>query len=219
MEPDKILEYWKSYENRLDEVLVLHRGNSLDITRMKMRSMLRSMSPVKVFAITVGIVWVIVVDAFLLAVDQASIFFLVSMTIQSLITKIAIGIYVYQLVLVYKLDVESPVAQTQHRLGKLANSTLLATRILFLQLPLWTTFFLNSQMIENAGSLFIILQSAITLSFTIAAWWLFKNIRWENRNKRWFKLFFSGIEWIPILRSIELSREIELLNNGIEATN
>ena len=39
--------------------------------------------------------------------------------------------------------------------------------------------------------------------------WRFFNIKYENRNKKWFQLIFRGKEWQPILQSMDLLNQIE----------
>jgi len=48
-----------------------------------------------------------------------------------------------------------------------------------------------------------------TLSFIVIAIWLFFNIKYENRNKKWFQLIFSGKEWTPLMKSMELLEQVE----------
>ncbi|WP_315823183.1 hypothetical protein [Paraflavitalea speifideaquila] len=64
----------------------------------------------------------------------------------------------------------------------------------------------------------ILLPVVITAIFTYAAVWLFLNIKYENRHKRWFRLIFRGKEWDPMLRSIELLEEISEYKKNAEAT-
>ncbi|MEO6453117.1 MAG: hypothetical protein ABIN97_03545 [Ginsengibacter sp.] len=49
----------------------------------------------------------------------------------------------------------------------------------------------------------------VTLLFTYIAIWLFFNIRYENKNKKWFKLIFNGKEWTPLMKSMELLQQVE----------
>jgi hypothetical protein len=48
-----------------------------------------------------------------------------------------------------------------------------------------------------------------TISFTVVAFWLFINIKYENRNKKWFQLIFNGKEWTPLMKSMELLEQVE----------
>lgn len=210
MEDTAIISLWKSYHTQLQQSLALNRKNAEDITRIKVQSLLGSMKPLKLFTIIAGIAWVIFLDTLIFNLASiASLFFLVSAIIQSLLTTLAIGIYLYQLVLIKRVDISEPVVLTQYKLARLISSTLWIARLLFLQLPVWTIFYWNRSMLENGNTALYLLQAAITTGFTIIAVWLFINIRYENRNKKWFRLIFNGTEWNPVMRSIELLQEIE----------
>jgi hypothetical protein len=99
----------------------------------------------------------------------------------------------------------------QERLSRLITSTLNVTRVLFLQLPLWTIFFWNDGMFVKENWAWWILNIVVTLSFTVIALWLFFNIRIENKDKRWFKLLFSGKEWKPVVESVDMLKQIDAL--------
>ncbi len=118
-------------------------------------------------------------------------------------------LYVYQLNLINKIDFSEPVLTIQEKVSKLSISTLNATRLLFLQLPVWTTFYWNEQMFVGDNGLLWILQGIVTLLFVYLAYWLFFNIKYENRNKKWFKLLFRGKEWQPILQSMEFLAQLK----------
>ena len=52
-------------------------------------------------------------------------------------------------------------------------------------------------------------QIILTGAFTYLALWLFWNIKYENRDKKWFRLIFNGREWDPMLKSMELLNQVE----------
>jgi hypothetical protein len=81
-------------------------------------------------------------------------------------------------------------------------------RLLFLQTPVWTTFYWSKGMLENGNIWLIALQVIITALFTYPAIWLFINIKYENRDKKWFRLIFSGKEWDPVIKSMELLNQV-----------
>ena len=214
MEDIEIINLWKSNDKKINETLLLNRKNAEEITKMKAQSFLSSMKPIKIFTVLVGILWVgivgtIVANLFLFFYDKMSPFFLYSAMLQVILTAIALIIYIYQTITIYQIDINDQILATQEKIVKLKSTTLLVTRILFLQLPVWTTFYWNNSMFEN-GNLFLwILQGIITISFTFVALWLFFNIKYENRNKKWFKLIFSGKEWIPLMNSMDLLSQID----------
>jgi len=214
MNEEELKLLWQSTNEKLESSLRINKNNTDNITRMKAQNILASMKPTKLFTLIVGIIWVIVLGSILgnLIVNHSgdvSIFFLFSATIQVLLTAITIGIYVYQIDLINKIDFSDPVLTIQEKISKLKISTLNVTRLLFLQLPIWTTFYWNEKMFLTENWLLWIIQGTVTISFTYVALWLFFNIEYENRNKKWFKLIFRGKEWEPVLQSMELLNQIE----------
>jgi hypothetical protein len=214
METTEIINLWKSYDRKLEEALALNKKVAEEVTRLKAKSLLSSMRPMKIFTLMAGIIWVafgglVVINLFIHAYSQVSRFFLFSASIQLLLTALAIVIYIYQLVMIEQVSITEPVVTTQKTLSSLKSSTLLVTRVLFLQLPVWTTFYLSENMLKGGNVMYLLINGLITLFFTYASLWLFFNIKYENKDKKWFKLLFDGPEWTPILKSIELYRDIE----------
>ncbi len=209
MEDKRIIALWQSYTQKLDENLALNKQNTIAITQMKVGSLLASMKPIKVITIIAGLMWVGFIDTIIIGVFHlANPFFLVSAIAQVLLTKLAIGIYVYQLILIHQADVTEPVLATQEKLARLRVSTLWIPRLLFLQLPLWTTFYWNASMLINGNIFLYLLQAVVTLSFTYLAVWLFVHIKYENRHQQWFRLLFNGIEWALLMKSAALLEEL-----------
>lgn len=213
MDELKLKELWQSVNKKAEESLTLNKKNTEDISKMKVQNFVSSMKPIKIFTLLTGIIWVglgaiILTNLFVYASAMVSKFFLISAAIQLLLTALAILIYIYQLILIYQVDISEPILATQEKLAKLKSSTLLVTRILFLQLPLWTTFYLSENMFKNGNLLLFIIQGVVTFSFTYLAIWLFVNIKYENKDKKWFRFIFSGKEWLPIIKAMELCEDV-----------
>ena len=210
MEDIELTNLWKLYDQKLEASLSLNKTNAKEITKLKVQSFLASMKPLKLFTLLIGIVWVGFVDMIIAGVwHVASPFFLASAGIQSVLTTLAIGIYIYQLILIHNTDSSEPIVATQEKIARLQTSTLWVTRLLFLQLPVWTTFYWNKSMLTNGNTGLFILQAIVTLSFVIAAVWLFINIKYENRNKKWFGFIFNGKEWNPLIKSMDLLSQVK----------
>jgi hypothetical protein len=206
----ELKKLWQATNLKLEESLVISRNNSNEIAKMKIHNIMGTMKPIKIFTLLIGILWVgitgtLVVNLFL----KVNLFFLFSAIIQIGLTAIALIIYIYQLIKIYEVDITDPVLKTQNRLAYLKTSTLWITRILFLQLPVWTTFYWNTSMLESGNWFLWIIQGMVTLSSAYVAIWLFFNIRYENKDKKWFKLIFIGKEWTPLMKSMELLEQIE----------
>jgi hypothetical protein len=205
---------WRSTNNKLEEQLFIDKINAEEISKLKVQTFLNSMKPIKTFAVIVGFLWVgigttILSNIYLNAFTIANKFFLFSATIQVLLTAIALFIYIYQLIEIYQIEIFKPIIQTQEKLAQLRLSTLWSARISFLQLPVWTTFWWNKSMLINWNWLQWTVAVFITLCFTVLAFWLFLNVKYENRNANWFKLIFKGKEWYPLLKSMDLLEQVE----------
>jgi hypothetical protein len=59
----------------------------------------------------------------------------------------------------------------------------------------------------------MVVPVVLTVIFAVAAVWLFRNIRYENRHQPWFRLLFSGKEWEPIEKSLELIGQVKDYQN------
>jgi len=193
---------------------LLNRKNAEEIIKMKAQSLLSSMKPIKTFTIMIGVLWVslgtvVLGNIYFDAFSEANKLFLFSATIQVGLTAIALFLYLYQLITIHQVDITEPILKTQEKLASLKASTLWVARILFLQLPVWTTFYWNGSMLENGNWFLWIFQGIVTLLFTYAAIWLFLNIKHENKDKKWFRLIFKGKEWTPLMESMELLNKIK----------
>lgn len=218
MDELEIKALWKTTNEKLEESFIISKKNTEDITKIKIQNFLGSMKPYKMFTLLVGLLWVgigatVLSQIYLNSFSEANKFFLFSASIQVLLTAIALIIYVYQLITIYQVEISDPVLQTQEKLSQLKVSTLWVTRILFLQLPVWTTFWWHETMISDWNVLQWTMPVIVTFSFTIIAIWLFFNIKFENRNKRWFKLIFNGREWTPLMKAMELLDQIGEYND------
>lgn len=214
MNENDLKQLWQKSNEKLEVVLRENKINTEDITKLKIQNLLSSMKPIKAFTLIIGLIWVIGLGSYLSVLtvfhfEKVSIFFLFSAITQVLLTAVAIVMYIYQIHLINKIDFSEPVLTMQKKVSELKISTLNVTRLLFLQLPLWTTFYLNEKMFVVENWILLILQFVISISFTFVAVWLFFNIKHENQNSKWFQFIFSGKEWQPILHSAEILYQIE----------
>jgi hypothetical protein len=202
---------WQTSNENLEKNIYM---NTQEISQLKVQTFLNSMKPIKIFTLIIGILWVgigaiVLSNLYLNTFSVANKFFLFSATIQILLTAIALFIYIYQLIEIYQIEIYDPIIQTQEKLAQLRLSTLWSARILFLQLPVWSTFWWNESMFQSWNIFQWSFTLLITISLTFIALWLFVNIKLENRNARWFKLIFNGKDWTPLMKSMELLEQVK----------
>lgn len=212
MQDMELIALWRSYDRKLEENLRLNRQNAETITLIKIKSLLRSMAPLKIFTVVTGILWVGFLTAVLYGTYHfASPFFWVSILIHVLLLSVVIGIYGYQLVLIYQTDISEALVTTQYRLASLQSTTLLIARLMFIHIPVWCTFCISEKMLQTP--VWLSIHLGITIVFFIIAIWLFFNIKIENRDKKWFRMLFSGKDWEPVLKSAEMLKDIKGFNH------
>ncbi|HRG20817.1 MAG TPA: hypothetical protein PLQ57_07290 [Saprospiraceae bacterium] len=205
----ELTELWQNQQVQLQQTMEMNKVLTKEVHTLKLQQLFSSMRPIKIFTLVVGLLWVVFVDSILVTTyGIASPYFFWSALLQSAITKVAIGVYLYQLILLYQTDVIHAVSAVQQRIAHLTLSTLWVTRILFLQLPLWTTFWWTESFINGISPLAKSLIFAIAILFTAAALWLFLNIRIENSSNPWFRWIFGGREWDPLVKAQEVLEEL-----------
>ena len=214
MKESELKQYWARANEKLEMSLLINKINTEELKQLKVYHFISEMKAIKLFTLICGTLWTgfgiaILSRIFIYQYIYANKFFLFSASFQIAITAIAIIVYLYQIITINSVDITEPVLKTQEKLSRLRSSTIWVARILFLQLPVWTTFYWNESMLENGSLLLWIIQTLVTLFFTFAALWLFFNIKIENRDKKWFRLIFEGKEWTPLMRAMELSEQIE----------
>ncbi len=210
----ELKKIWQTSNEKLEKALAFNRINSSEISRLKVYHFISSMKPIKLFTLLVGLLWVglgtiVLSHAYVYELDRINIFFILSATVQVGLTAIALLIYLHQLITIYQVDISEPILKTQKKIASLKMSTLWVTRILFLQLPLWTTFWWNEVMLQEWNVFQWLITGSVTLGFVLVAIWLFFNIKFENRDKKWFKLIFNGKEWTPLMKSMELLEQLD----------
>ena len=218
----ELKKLWKTANEKLEETIIVNRINSDDISQLKVVHFIASMKPIKLFTLLAGLIWVAVgaillSRTYLYSFSEMNKAFLFSASFQVGVTAIAIFIYLYQIITIYQVDITDPILKTQKKLAGLKISTLWVARILFLQLPVWTTFWWNEVMFKEWNVFQWLITGSITLLFSFAAIWLFFNIKFENKDKKWFNLIFNGKEWTPLLKSIELLEQIDEYKSDVKS--
>jgi hypothetical protein len=211
MEENTLKNLWQSSTEKL-EINFTENINSEKIMHTKVQSLLSTMKPLKIFTIIFGILWIVfgsiaVVNLFFNHYESISKYFLYSASLQLLLTAAALVFYIYQLAMIYSVDVSGPILKIQIKLASLKSSTFWIARMMFLQLPLWTTFYLSDNIFNSKNYILLGIQCAVTTIFTGVAIYLLFNIKYENKDKKWFRLIFAGKEWQPIIDSMELYKE------------
>lgn len=217
MDDRELQNIWKAYDRKLEEAKLLNLQSwalnikSFEILQtQKAKSKLNSLARFKTWAIFAGILWIAIL-VFLIyhSLSFQKIFFVVSTSFIALFTLIAVIVYIQHVVWIRQIDNSETVIDVQEKIAKLQASTLNIVRILFLQMPFYTTWWFTPQMILGGDSKFWVITFPITLLFVFFSIWLYRNINYKNADKKWFRVLFNSPEWTSVTKAIDFIKEIE----------
>ncbi len=221
MDDIELKNIWQAYDQKLEEARILNLQSWVlnfksyeAIQTQKAKSKLNSLARFKIWAILAGIVWIL----FLLYLVYHSlvfskIFFIISAGIIALITLVAVIVYSRQVIWIRQIDNSESIVVVQQKIAKLQASTLQIVRILFLQMPFYTSFWFTPKWVMSGDPGFWFISLPITLLFVFFAGWLYWNINYKNVDKKWFKLLFNSPEWTSVTKAIHFIKEIEAYKN------
>lgn len=210
MEDAQILQLWKSLESRLDRSISLNKHSFEELQRLKASSVLRPLKGTRWFGIIFGLIWLGLLAFLVLhSLTLSKIFFVVSVGIHFIVSAIAIGVYIRHLVLIDQFDNSRTIVEAQQKLVMLSTSNLKILGLLWLQLPVFSTFFMSLQWMRNDPWSFWGIEVPIVLLEAIIGIWLYRNLNYKNHSKRWFKWMVGRGELARINRASGFLKEIE----------
>jgi hypothetical protein len=220
MEDTKLEEIWKAYSRSVADAKVLNMQSwavnikTFEYLQMhNAKSKLKSLGNFKKWAVLLGILWVLLLGTLVYGNDFRNMYFSISVMMIMIFTIIAIAVYIKHIVLINQINLSESIIEVQEKLAELQASTINIVRILWLQMPFYTTFFWSSQWITRDIKFWLI-SFPVTLLFIALTIWLYMNISYRNVDKRWFRILFGGIEWAPVIKAINYLKEIEDFKNG-----
>ena len=79
-----------------------------------------------------------------------------------------------------------------------------------LQIPFYTTFYLsNSWFPHEVGLGYILFQVSMTTTFVVFSYWLYKNHKPENLDKKWFRNLIAGSGGKSVMEAMQFYKELE----------
>jgi hypothetical protein len=210
MEDTDFKTLWKAQDEKLDKTMKLNLFLLESLQKQKAESKLNSLARYKTGVTILGIAWILFLGLLVYGNQFKNLFFSVSVLMIALCNLVAVIIYIKHIVLIKQLDYSNSITHTQKKLTQLQTSTFSIGRILWLQLPFYSSFFWSWEMIGDNDIRFWLIAVPITLVFTFVAIWLYKNLTPKNVHKKLVKtLVLSSIEYTAVIRAREFLHEIE----------
>ncbi|HZE83744.1 MAG TPA: hypothetical protein VE035_05505 [Puia sp.] len=220
MEDTELKEMWKEYDQRIEQAKVLNlQAWAVNLQTIeylqahKAKTKLGSLASFKIWMVVFGMLWVVVLGVLLYGNQGKNIYFTVSVAMLMIFTLLANAVYIWHIVLIRQVNFSESIITMQEKLSELQASTINIVRILWLQMPFYTTWFWNSKWIRDAGLNFWLTAVPITLLFCLLSIWLYRNISYKNVNKKWFRILFRGKDWDSVISAIHYLDEIEEFKN------
>jgi hypothetical protein len=219
-ETDFIL-LWKEHYEKIDQSLAINKRLLKELLSQKASSAVQTLIRGKAFGIAAATIYLLILGAALtIAVaftivhhSPAATYFIVSIGAIFLINIKALYDYIRHLILINRIRYDESVTSIQSRLSRLHWALVRHCRIMVLQFPFWSTFFLSSTWFPgHTPPAFIAIQIAVTGLLTYIAFWLYRNLTLANRDNFWIKIFISSVGGKEVVAAMGFYKELEDLS-------
>lgn len=214
MEEMNLITLWKEQSVKIDRSLAMNKKLLRELINQKAHSALRSLTLLLSGGIVAAVLYLALLGTGLayavIHYSPDAIYFIVSIGAIFLINIKALFDYIRHLVWANNIDYGGDVMQIQQKLMQLNLSIIRHIRIMFLQLPFWTTFFLNGKWFpQQTPWYWILFQIMVTGSSVFAAYWLYKNLTIQNVNKKIIKKILNTLDRRYVARALDAYEELE----------
>lgn len=216
MEDLELKNLWLSYDQKLANAQLLNAQSwalnlrcFAEIQQKKASSKLRALARHNIVAVVLGIIWVLCLGVLVWGNGFANVYFCISVAAIALFSLYAVIVYTRHTAIINSIDYDASVVATQEKLARLQTSTFSSIRILWLQMPFYTTFWWSKEFVATGASFWLI-SFPIALLFLFLAIYLYRNLRVENMHKKWVRsLMMAGPELRNVVKSMSFLEEIE----------
>jgi len=219
MEDEYLKKIWNSPDREIKDFLNIN-DQSFELTQTrKAKSKVKSLIFSKIIGITLGLGWIsfmfilIYYCVFYTPMSLGKGFFVGSLSMISLSTSLAVFLYVKDIFTLKQIDNCESVTVTQLKLASLQLSIIKSVRVSWLQLPFYTTWYLNYELIMHGGIIFRIVQILVTGLTTWFAIWAFRNINYQNLNKNRVRNLLQGVGFYSVTQALDFIKEIDNFKN------
>jgi len=214
MENIDFINIWKAQNTKIEQALAVNLKLLREIVDGKVKSAVRSLTLLKSTLLFFGVLYLIALGGLisfaLSRYSPAWNYFLVSVVAIFAINLFAVITYIRHLVWLSEIDYDGTIADIQQKLSKLQLSIIRLTRIMYLQTPFFTTFYLSSNWFPQLTPLpYTLFQLALTGAAVYSSWWIYRNMTAENLNNKLIKGLLNGSGRETVQKAMEFYKEIE----------
>lgn len=214
MENIDFINIWKEQNTKIEQALALNKKLLREIVDGKVKSVVRSLTLLKSTLLSFEILYVIALAGLIgFAISHYSPawnYFIVSVAAVFVINLYAAITYIKHLVWLSQINYNDTIADTQQKLSELQLSIIQLTRIMYLQTPFFTTFYLSSNWFPQLTPWpYTLFQLLLTGAAVYSSWWVYRNMTIDNLGNKLVKNLLNGSGRETVQKAMDFYKEIE----------
>lgn len=214
MENTELINIWKAQNAKIEKTLSINELLLKEVTNNKVKTSLKSLITLKTAGIVAFIIYVLLLSYLLVYAisnySSALNYFIVSISVITIVNIKGLADYIKHLFWANNINYDGSIMEIQQQLSRLQLSIINHAKSMCLQIPFYTTFYLsNNWFPHEVGLGYIILQVIMTGAFLFLTYWLYKNHKPENLNKKWFRNLIAGSGGKSVIKAMEFYKQME----------
>ncbi len=214
MENIDFINIWKEQNTKIEQALALNLKLLREIVDGKAKSAVRSLTVLKSTLLFFGVLYLIALGGLIsFAISRytpAWNYFLLSVAAIFAINLFAVITYIKHLAWLSEINYDGTIADIQQKLSKLQLSIIQLTRIMYLQTPFFTTFYLSSNWFPQLSPWpYTLFHLIITGAAVYLSWWIYRNMTVDNLDNKLIKNLLNGSGRETVQKAMDFYKEIE----------
>ena len=214
MENTELIGIWKEQNAKIEKTLAINKLLLKEAINNKAKNSLRSLIKLKTAGIIAFVFFLLLLGYALVYAfsnySSAWNYFIISVSVIALVNIKGFADYIKHLVWTNNINYNGSVIEIQQQLSRLQLSIIDHAKIMCLEFPFFTTFYLSNKWFpEDVGFGYIIFQVLLTGSVIYFSYWLYKNTKPENLDKEWFRNMIAGSGGKSVMEALAFYKEME----------
>jgi general stress protein CsbA len=210
MENIEFEKIWKSYDQKIENLITINKELAIDLTRQKLNRQINRLYLPKWTGIAIGVPYTILLISITVIASIAKAYFVaIGFWVISLIMVALLIHYFYHLYLISEVKSSEDIISTQEQLSKLKISSFNSINLAVFQLPFWSICWMSVDAFKASPFLYGGINLLVFLGLAYIAYWLYNQLSYKNEKSKVRDFFLSGREWEPIIKSSEILEQIE----------
>ena len=210
MEDKEMLKIWKSYDQKLEDVLTLNKEIAYEITKGKLHKTINSLRLPKSVFLALGLPYTFILCFITWISFKAGAFIMMfGFGVISLIMIATTIGYAYHLFLIARINHEETISEVQKRIAELKISSFNIARLAVIQLPFWSVCWVSINALKSSPFIYGGVNLVVFLGLAYVSYWLYQNLGIDNSRSKVSQIILSGKEWEAILKSSEILKQLK----------